>query len=95
MQKGVPLHKTEWLLCHVCKNKTRIKLRQDTVLDHFPLYCPKFNGRADQFFLVFSVIETAKANGLDAKKYLTYLFDIVNNTLHFFLVHFGSYAAIC
>ena len=75
MQKGVPLHKTEWLLCHVCKNKTRIKLRQDTVLDHFPLYCPKFNGRADQFFLVFSVIETAKANGLDAKKYLTYLFD--------------------
>ena len=25
--------------------------------------------------IVFSVIETVKANGLDAKKYLTYLFD--------------------
>ena len=41
MKKGVPSYKTEWLLCPVCKNKTRIKLRQDTVLDHFPLYCPK------------------------------------------------------
>ena len=35
------MYKTEWLLCPVCKNKTRIKLRQDTVLDHLPLYCPK------------------------------------------------------
>ena len=31
----------EWLLCPICKNKTRIKLRADTVLEYFPLYCPK------------------------------------------------------
>ena len=31
----------EWLLCPVCKNKTRIKLRQDTTLTNFPLFCPK------------------------------------------------------
>ena len=31
----------EWLLCPICKNKTRIKLRYDTVLNNFPLYCPK------------------------------------------------------
>lgn len=31
----------EWLLCPVCRNKTRIKLRLDTVLENFPLYCPK------------------------------------------------------
>ena len=31
----------EWLLCPICGNKTRIKLRQDTVLINFPLYCPK------------------------------------------------------
>jgi len=31
----------DWLLCPVCKNKTRIKLRQDTTLSNFPLYCPK------------------------------------------------------
>ena len=32
---------THWLLCPVCKGKTRIKLREDTVLENFPLYCPK------------------------------------------------------
>ncbi len=31
----------EFLLCPVCKSKTRIKLRPDTVLENFPLYCPK------------------------------------------------------
>lgn len=32
---------TEWLLCPFCKSKTRIKLRKDTELKNFPLYCPK------------------------------------------------------
>ena len=30
-----------WLLCPVCGNKTRLKVRQDTELINFPLYCPK------------------------------------------------------
>ena len=30
-----------WLLCPICKGKTRIRLREDTVLEHFPLFCPK------------------------------------------------------
>ena len=29
------------LLCPVCGNKTRLKVRQDTELINFPLYCPK------------------------------------------------------
>ena len=31
----------QWVLCPVCENKTRIKMRPDTVLENFPLYCPK------------------------------------------------------
>ena len=31
----------KWLLCPVCVNKTRLKLREDTVLEKFPLFCPK------------------------------------------------------
>lgn len=31
----------KWLLCPVCKSKTRTRLRQDTILTNFPLYCPK------------------------------------------------------
>lgn len=31
----------KWLLCPVCDNKTRLKIRLGTVLENFPLYCPK------------------------------------------------------
>lgn len=31
----------EWLRCPVCGNKTRLKVRKDTELRNFPLYCPK------------------------------------------------------
>lgn len=30
-----------WLICPVCGSKTRLKLRKDTILKNFPLYCPK------------------------------------------------------
>ena len=33
--------KIEWILCPFCGSKTRLKIRGDTVLENFPLYCPK------------------------------------------------------
>ncbi|HFU3843263.1 TPA: cysteine-rich KTR domain-containing protein [Streptococcus suis] len=33
--------KCEWILCPVCGSKTRNKIRKDTVLENYPLYCPK------------------------------------------------------
>lgn len=35
------MDKTEWVICPVCEKKTRNKVRQDTVLKLFPLFCPK------------------------------------------------------
>ena len=35
------MEKPEWLLCPVCKNKTRIRIQENTVLENFPLFCPK------------------------------------------------------
>ena len=32
---------TNWLLCPICKNKTRTMIRRDTELKNFPLFCPK------------------------------------------------------
>ncbi len=32
---------TQWILCPVCGNKTRDRIREDTVLKNYPLYCPK------------------------------------------------------
>jgi len=31
----------QWILCPICGNKTRLKIREDTELINFPLYCPK------------------------------------------------------
>jgi len=31
----------KWILCPICNNKTRSKMRKDTELKNFPLYCPK------------------------------------------------------
>ena len=33
--------KIEWLLCPICSNKTRLKVRKDTELINFPLFCTK------------------------------------------------------
>jgi len=35
------MQKDKWILCPVCHNKTRLKIREDTKLENFPLYCPK------------------------------------------------------
>lgn len=34
----------KWILCPRCHSKTRTKIRDDTVLENFPLYCPKCKG---------------------------------------------------
>ncbi len=31
----------QWILCPACGQKTRDRIRPDTVLINYPLYCPK------------------------------------------------------
>jgi uncharacterized protein YbaR (Trm112 family) len=31
----------EWVVCPICNSKTRIKIRRDTIMENFPLFCPK------------------------------------------------------
>ena len=33
--------KQQWILCPICGSKTRDRIRQDTILRNYPLYCPK------------------------------------------------------
>ncbi len=35
------IRNAEWILCPVCSNKTRNRIREDTVLKNYPLCCPK------------------------------------------------------
>ncbi len=30
-----------WIDCPVCGSKTRDRIREDTILKNYPLYCPK------------------------------------------------------
>lgn len=32
---------SEWVYCPICKNKTRNKIYDDTIVFNFPLFCPK------------------------------------------------------
>lgn len=40
-EKVISAREAEWLRCPICKSKTRDKIRKDTILIHFPLFCPK------------------------------------------------------
>ncbi|WP_373218396.1 cysteine-rich KTR domain-containing protein [Ruminococcus sp. 5_1_39BFAA] len=31
----------KWLLCPICHSKTRVWIREDTILQNFLLFCPK------------------------------------------------------
>ncbi len=33
--------KQQWILCTICGSKTRDRIRQDTILKNYPLYCSK------------------------------------------------------
>lgn len=35
------MQKERWVLCPICGSKTRLKIRQNTELKNFPLFCPK------------------------------------------------------
>lgn len=35
------MEQSDWIRCPVCGNKTRDKIRKDTVLLNYPLFCPK------------------------------------------------------
>ena len=36
-----PIAAGQWILCPICGCKTRLRIREDTVLENFPLYYPK------------------------------------------------------
>ncbi|MDE1548698.1 cysteine-rich KTR domain-containing protein [Jeotgalibaca caeni] len=35
------MKEAHWIFCPLCGGKTRLKIREDTVLKNLPIYCPK------------------------------------------------------
>ena len=56
--------KVEWILCPACGHKTRNKIREDTVLINYPLYCPKCK---QESLIEVKNLNIAVTKGPDAK----------------------------
>lgn len=41
MQGVRSLIRVEWIQCPICGSKTRDRIREDTILVNFPVFCPK------------------------------------------------------
>lgn len=41
MNGNKPMNDCNWIICPICGRKTHDKIREDTELKNFPLYCPK------------------------------------------------------
>lgn len=39
-RKGENMVKDSWVYCPICNNKTRTKIRPDTVAKNLPVFCP-------------------------------------------------------
>lgn len=63
---------THWTLCPVCRGKTRTQIREDTVLENFPLFCPKCRRT---FLISMRGQKTEYLCQPDAKTQLTLTFD--------------------
>ena len=35
------MERDKWIRCPICGRKTRDRIREDTILKNYPLYCPK------------------------------------------------------
>lgn len=55
----------KWLLCPACGGKTRVKLRQDTRLENFPLFCPKCK---QESLIEAKNLQVSVVKGLEAKR---------------------------
>ena len=54
----------KWVICPVCKSKTRVKLRDDTILKNFPLFvyetCGSVNSLSAQRKATAAALKTAE-----------------------------------
>lgn len=57
----------KWLLCPACGSKTRVKLRQDTELKNFLLFCPKCKREVLVSVREFTTIRITEPDALDAE----------------------------
>ena len=67
----------KWIYCPICRNKTRTKIRKDTELINYPLFCPKckqeslINVRQQQITVIEQTLRR-RADNTENKYFLGY-----------------------
>lgn len=56
-----------WVLCPACGCKTRTRVRYDTTLENFPLYCPKCKNETLISIHKFKTTVIKEPDALDAE----------------------------
>ena len=57
----------KWILCPACGGKTRNRIREDTLLLNYPLYCPKCKQETLIAAKDLRIIDIRIADALDAE----------------------------
>ena len=71
------MREERWLLCPLCGGKTRNRVRADTILVRYPLYCPKCRretlGQVQQFHMTVLKEPDAKTQSQHNKTVVDWL----------------------
>ena len=83
--------KSEWIMCPICGNKTRDKIREDTELKNFPLYCPKCKQESliDAKNLQITVIKEPDAKPMNLRNVSQFIGSVTTFMLDFIVCHRG------
>lgn len=79
------MQKEEWLLCPICGNKTRLKIREDTELKNFPLFCPKCK---QEVLISIKQFNMSVIKEPDAQTHRRRADELVSNHSHLFCVFY-------
>lgn len=82
---------SQWILCPLCGNKTRNKIREDTVLKNYPLYCPKCRQETliEVENLQVTVIKEPDAEPMNLRKLSQFIGSVTTFMLDFIACHRG------
>lgn len=82
---------SEWIMCPICGNKTRDKIREDTELKNFPLYCPKCKQESliDAKNLQITVIKEPDAKPMNLRNVSQFIGSVTTFMLDFIVCHRG------
>lgn len=82
---------SEWIMCPICGNKTCDKIREDTELKNFPLYCPKCKQESliDAKNLQITVIKESDAKPMNLRNVSQFIGSVITFMIDFIVCHRG------